>query len=230
MTKYLAVTLTVLMLFGCGLAKPSPNVVVKEYILGYELDREMIDVNKTWDDDDNMCWAAAWINMIAFAADLSQHEADIGYRDMVQNFDNEGGNLWQAAEWSCGEVGLESNPDCPFYLLLSMREADWGFTSKLTWLLSRLDGGAVGAIAYEYDVPKDQQKEGEPTTLNHIITVYGYQIMEDGSLRLIVVDSDDRAARLFPAYVRVDDDGTEWVYAYRWNHVIGVYAFEIIAN
>lgn len=164
--KKLVVVLLTLLLLNIALVANATSVSLP----GVSQSGGWVDVNKTWDGDSNMCWAASAADMLAYEGwtTTAYPDGQAIYNDLRSAFPNQPGSPIDAISWYLRQNFPSINP----YSTMSFNSSAYNTIQAIDQYLS--EGYAISAFVIRLGGGA------------HDVTVWG----DDGSY-LTITDSDD---------------------------------------
>lgn len=151
-----------------------------EYSLMKRYKRPFCDVNKTYRDDNLMCWAASVSNMVGFSLQYNPETAFANFKKKYKNQPKSTYNMLLAFFLSNGY----SRSD----FLVSTTTDNANFNKRIDLsIIGSLCQGRVVTIGV---------KLNKKATTGHALTVYGFETIK-GRIYLLYVDSDDLRRKLY---------------------------------
>lgn len=211
--KNLAVAVICIFLFvaGCipdegGDNGPNPDELVpgagaEDYTaLDYQTDYKMwqqnltafTDADKNWQDDSNLCWAAAAANLIAWSGWAADEDDTFDiFRD---HFEDKPGYIYDALRYYFANYVAGVNAE-----MVAVRESR--SHKLLDFIVSAVHEGK--GVAIKVDNPA--KKNG------HFLSIFGYHYLEyEDNFILYLTDSDDGRHQIRKFYVVWNDAAERW--------------------
>lgn len=168
--------------------------VPRQVLLTENFKRHYRDADKAWDDSDSLlCWAAVLSNMIAFTTDTDE---DVIFNWFKKNVGNKPNSFLYGMLVLCKDyIGKEHETSCiPF---VNMDYVNYYRTEDLrNWIIGSLIRNEIIGMATQAILGNW-----------HAITVYGYEVDDDGVFYLYWTDSDDEKRMMYKDKVRFDPYG-----------------------
>jgi hypothetical protein len=205
--KILSIAVMIIMIFCTpGNAYKLPDKVLLTDI--YQ--REYRDVNKTWDGDSNLCWAATLSNMISFARN------DNKAQEYFDTFKRISLNLGNISFWALRAFCQETNENKDVRYCDLFRDSE----AIVTWYNTK-------DIMTDLIMALNQHKViylGISNTIHgggHAVTLYGYDTDEDGNLYFHIVDNDDKKREMYRIKVSLERHWIRVIWALEDTDIFG---------